>query len=233
MAGHSHFKNIKRKKEASDQKRGVVFSKISRLIISSVKEKGKDPSSNSSLRIAIEKAKEADMPKENIDRAIKRGSGEGDEGKLEDFLYEAYGPENIAIIIAGSTDNKNRNLEEIKEILKKHDGKLADLGSVKWLFSQKGIIEIDSEKLNDNLSLKIIEEGAEDINERDGSIIIYTSPDNIKKIRNFLSERGVDIITAYLGWQPQKLLNIKDDKCERLLQSLRESESVEAVYTNI
>ncbi len=233
MAGHSHYKNIKRKKEASDQKKGVLFSKLSRLIISSVKEKGKDPSLNHSLKVAIEKAKEADMPKENIDRAIKRGSGEGDEGRLETFLYEAYGPENVAIIIEGSTDNKNRNLEEIKEILKKYGGKLVDPGSVKWLFSQRGIIEIEPEKFNDHLSLEIIEEGAEDIDKKDCSVVISTSPDNIKRIKNFLSERGVDIVATRLGWQPQKLINIKSDKCEELLRALEENESVEAVYTNI
>ncbi len=231
MSGHSHFKNIKRKKEAADQKRAVVFSKISHLIIAAVKEKGKDLQSNSSLRIAIEKAKEADMPKENIERAIRRGAGEGDEGKLESFLFEGYCQEEVAFIIEGSTDNKNRNLGEIKEVLKKHNGKLATPGSVKWLFEQKGIFEIDI--VDENLSLELIENGAEDIEENDNSLIIYTDPNNIEQLKSFFLQKNINILALKLGWKPKIKLSLEKKKYQSLFEDLQSMEAVENLYTNI
>ncbi|OGZ36004.1 MAG: hypothetical protein A3A94_00300 [Candidatus Portnoybacteria bacterium RIFCSPLOWO2_01_FULL_43_11] len=138
MSGHSHFSSIKHKKAIEDKKRGKIFSKISKMIIMAVKEKGKDPETNIQLRGAIEKAKEFNMPKDNIERAIKRGAGELGGEKLEEFVYEAYGPNGMALIIEGITDNKNRTLSEIKKILGQHNGKLADTGSVKYLFEKKG-----------------------------------------------------------------------------------------------
>lgn len=231
MAGHSHFKNIKRKKEAADQKKALVFSKISHLIIAAVKERGKDLQANSSLRLAIEKAKEADMPKENIERAIRRGAGEGDEGKLEAFLFEGYGPDEIAFIIEGSTDNKNRNLGEIKEVLKKHNGKLATPGSVKWLFDQKGIFEIDP--VDENLSLDIIESGAEDIEENDDFFIIYTDPNNIEQLKSFFIKKEINIMSLALGWKPKVKLSLERKKYQPLFEALQNIEAVENLYTNI
>jgi YebC/PmpR family DNA-binding regulatory protein len=230
MAGHSHFRNIKRKKEATDQKRALVFSKISHLIISAVREKGKDPQSNSSLRLAIEKAKEADMPKENIERAIKRGTGEGDNGKLESFLFEAYGVDDAAFIIEGTTDNKNRTLGEIKEILKKHNGKLADPGSVKWLFEQKGVIETES--MDENLSLLAIENGAEEIEEKDDSFLIYTSLINTEKLKSFFLAQNISIISSS-GWVPKIKLEVDIEKNKTLIEALQGLEDVESLYTNL
>jgi YebC/PmpR family DNA-binding regulatory protein len=138
MSGHSHAKTIQHKKAVEDKKRGKIFSKISKMIIMAVKEKGKDPETNIQLRAAIEKAKEFNMPKDNIERAIKRGAGEMGDEKLEEFSYEAYGPQSIALIIEGITDNKNRTLSEVKQILGQHNGKLANAGSVKYLFEKKG-----------------------------------------------------------------------------------------------
>ncbi len=233
MAGHSHFKNIKRKKEATDKKRASTFSRISKLIIAAVKEKGKDPSANPSLRIAIEKARESDMPKENIERAIKRGAGESDSGKaLEPFLLEAYGPHDVAIIIEGSTDNKNRNLGDIKEILKKNNGKLADPGSVKWLFDQIGMIEIEKDNFNDELSLQIIEEGVDDIEEKEDLFLIYTPVSNLENIKNILIEKEINIISSRPGWRPKTKLPSPEDSIS-LIEELENYESVEGVYLNI
>jgi len=231
MSGHSHFKNIKRKKEAADQKKAAVFSKISHLIIDSVKEKGKDLQSNSSLRIAIEKAKEADMPKENIERAIRRGAGEGDEGKLESFIFEAYGPGDVAFIIEGSTDNKNRTLGEIKEVLKKHNGKLATPGSVKWIFEQKGIFEI--EFIDETLSLGVIENGAEDIEEVDAFLVIYVDPINIERLKSFFLKKNINILSSTLGWKPKIKISVKDNSCQTLTENLQNIEAVENLYANI
>ncbi len=231
MAGHSHFKNIKRKKEAADQKKAVVFSKVSRLITAAVKEKGKDLQTNPSLRIAIEKAKEADMPKENIERAVRRGTGEGDEGKLESFIFEAYGPDDVAFIIEGSTDNKNRSLAEIKEVLKKHNSKLATPGSVKWIFEQKGIFEI--ELVDEILSLELIENGAEDIEETDTSLIIYVDPNNIENLKLFLLKKNINVFSSVLGWKPKTKIPLKNEDYRLLVEALESIESVENLYTNI
>jgi YebC/PmpR family DNA-binding regulatory protein len=233
MAGHSHFKNIKRRKEAVDQKKSATFSRISRIIVSAVREKGKDPATNATLRTAIEKAKEADMPAKNIEKAIKRGSGEGEEGNLEYFLFEAYSSENTAIIIEGSTDNRNRNLGEIKEILKRHNGKLADPGSVKWLFEQVGIIEIEKLLVTEELSLEIIESGARDIEEKKELVVIYTSPSDFKKVKDFLERKNITISSAVLGWTPKTKTEKKDEKINNLIKDLHLNESVEGVYVNL
>ena len=137
MSGHSHSKTIKHRKDAVDAKRGKIFSKISRLISVAAKEKGGDTETNPKLKLAIEKAREANMPKENIERAIKRGTGQLKGVKMEEFMYEAYGPAGVALIIEGITDNKNRTLAEIKHILSRFGGKLANTGSVKYLFDKK------------------------------------------------------------------------------------------------
>ena len=138
MSGHSHSKTIKHRKDAVDAKRGKIFSKISRLIIIATKEKGGDPETNPKLKLAIEKARAVNMPKDNIERAIKRGTGQLEGAKMEEVIYEAYGPAGAALIIEGITDNKNRTLAEIKHILNRFGGKLAAVGSVKYLFDRKG-----------------------------------------------------------------------------------------------
>ncbi len=228
MSGHSHFKNIKRKKEALDRKKALTFAKISRLIISSVREKGKDTQSNSSLRIAVLKAKEADMPKEKIERAIMRGAGEGEEGKLEPFIFEAYGPNNTVMIIEGSTDNKRRSFNEIRDILKRFDGKIADPGSVKWLFSQKGVVEVLKDK--ENASLFAIEAGAEDMEEKGEVLIIYSAPEDTDKVKTFLEEKGVEVSSSYIGWKPLSDIKKEEITQSQLLDNLEEEESVEKVY---
>jgi YebC/PmpR family DNA-binding regulatory protein len=138
MSGHSHSKTIKHRKDAVDAKRGKIFSKISRLISIAVKEKGGDPETNPKLKLAIGKARSVNMPKDNIEKAIKRGTGQLADAKMEEFIYEAYGPAGVALIIEGITDNKNRTLAEIKHILSRFNGKLAEAGSVKYLFDKKG-----------------------------------------------------------------------------------------------
>ncbi len=232
MAGHSHAKNVKRKKEAGDRKRADAFSKVSRLVISAVREGGKDPGSNPTLRTAIEKAKEVDMPKENIERAIKRGAGEGEEGKLESFLFEAYGPEDVAMIIEGSTDNKNRTLGEIKEALKKYNGKLADPGSVKWLFSPKGIIEVEKKDISEETSLLLIESGVEDIKETGDLTVLYTLPEDLEGVKRFFLEKEVDFSSSHPGWKAKIPVSPKKGLYRDLLEELHGCEAVENIYTN-
>ena len=154
MSGHSHFKTIMHKKGVEDAKRGKIFSKLSRLISVAAREGGGDPAANSKLRLAIEQAKNDNMPKDNIERAIKKGTGNLEGAKLEEITFEAYGPGGIAVIIEGITDNKNRTLGEIKQVLSQNNGKLAGGGSVKWLFERKGVIIVDSESQTEELKDK-------------------------------------------------------------------------------
>ncbi len=229
MAGHSHWHNIKRKKEVEDKKRARIFARLSKMIISAVKEGGKDPDSNPTLRTAISKAKEEDMPKDRIEKAIRRGAGEGEEGSLESFQIEAYGPDKIALIIKGETDNRNRTLNEIASILKKYGGKLAKPGSVEWLFEKEGVIEVPK---GQEIEMDAIEAGAEEIIHSKDVSFIYTPLKDLDKVKKELKEK-TEIISASPGFRPKDFLNLKKEKYLSLFQELEDSEEVEVVYSNL
>ncbi len=242
MSGHSHAKTILHKKQITDSKRSKAFSKLSRLITVAAKEKGEDPEKNSKLRMAIEQAKSFNMPKDNIERAIKRGTGELEGQKLESTTFEAYGPERIAIIIEGITDNKNRALGDIKRILSQNNGKLASEGSVKWLFERKGAVIIDPEsqieKLKDKekLELEAIEAGAEDIYWRDDLLDIYTKPEKLDKVKKKLEQKQIKIESASLDWvakETQELEEKQKEACRKLFEQLDENEAVQDIYSNL
>jgi len=240
MSGHSHWAGIKHDKGIADAKRGMAFSKLARMISIAAK-KGRDPSINSALRVAIEKAREINMPTENIERAIKRGTGELEGAKLEEVIFEAYGPGNTAIIIEGITDNKNRTLNEIKKILGQSGGKLAVAGSVQWLFERKGVITVsivaNQEKITkENLELKAIENGAEDINWKDDFLNIFTKTEILEKVKKSLEDQGLKIESASLDWTPKNLINIDEKNrlaCQKLFEALDENEDVQEVYSNL
>lgn len=227
MSGHSHWSNIKRKKEIRDKRRSKEFSRLSKMIMTAVKERGKDPEMNSSLKLAIEKAKESDMPKENIEKAIKKGMGEGEEGSLESFTLEIYGPEGLAVIIKGTTDNKNRTLSQINQILKTSGGKMAKPGSVKWLFDKKGVIEIPKSEENELIA---IDAGAEAIDYKEDTMLVYTSPENLNQVKNNLKKK-VEIEDYDLGFKPK--VTPSREKHESFLDALEENEEVEQVYFTI
>lgn len=241
MSGHSHWASIKHKKGAADEKRGKVFSKLARLISVAAKEKGGDPESNPKLRLAIEQAKSVNMPKDNIERAIKKGTGELEGEKLEEITFEAFGPGGIAIIIEGITDNKKRALEEVRQTLNRHQGKLAGEGSVKWLFERKGVIIINiknqiSNAKNEELELKAIEAGAEDINWTNDFLQIIAKPEDLEKIKKTLEENGLKTESASLDWVAKETI-AKDEKdkeaSQKLFEALDESDSVQDIYSNL
>ena len=239
MSGHSHWAGIKHKKGLADIKRGMIFSKFARMISVAAKEGG-DSTTNSKLRIAIEKAREINMPSENIERAIKRGTGELEGGKLEEFIFEAFGPGKVAIIIEGITDNKNRALSEVKQILNQNGGKLAASGSVQWLFERKGVVTIsieqNQEKLTkESLELKAIEAGADDIFWHDDILDVYTTVETLETVKNNLSALGISIESASLDWVPKETIDIgeKEKKdCQKLFEALDENEDVQEIYSN-
>jgi len=239
MSGHSHAKTILHKKQISDAKRGKVFSKLSRLISVTARQ-GVNPETNSKLRQVLEEAKKFHLPKENIERALKKGTGElEDEAQLEEFIFEAYGPGGIALIIEGITDNKNRALGEIKQILNQNKGKFADSGSVKWLFERKGCITIDAEAETINkedLELKAIEAGAEDIDCQNSVLNVYVDPANLEKTKESLIKQKIEIDYSSLDWVAKEKIKVeKEDSqaCEKLFDILDDNESVQGIYSNL
>lgn len=240
MSGHSHSKTILHKKQITDAKRGKIFSKLSRQISVATREGGGNPETNPKLRLAIEQARTFNMPSGNIERAIKRGTGELEGAKLEEVTYEAYGPGGIAIIVEGITDNKNRALGEVKQILAQAGGKLADAGSVQWLFERKGVIEVRSMKYEDknkeDLELLTIDAGAEDFRWRDNFLEIYTKVEDLEKVKKNLEDQGIKIESTSLDWVAKEEIELPEkdkEKCQKLFEALDESETVQEIYSNL
>jgi len=196
MSGHSKWSQIKRQKGSADQKRGVVFSKLANLITLAAK-RGTDPNSNFALRIAIEKARGANMPKENIERAIARGNKTADGNQLEEVLFEIYGPGGVAMLAEGVTDNHNRTLGEVRAALNKFGGKLANAGAVSYLFARKGLLVLPSTlETIDNLAFRAIEAGAEDIQPEDDKLLVITDPTELETVRQNLLNQDITIEEA-------------------------------------
>lgn len=238
MSGHSHWAGIKHKKALEDAKRGNVFGKLGKMISVAVREKGPDPATNPKLRVVIEKAQESNMPKENVERAIKRGAGELEGITLEEIVLEIYGPEGVAIMVEGITDNKNRTLSEIKKILSLHGAKLANEGSVRWMFNQKGLISVQSSpKDKESVELKAIDAGAEDISWDEDSILsVYTSPETVESTRQTLEHGGLQIKSARLEWVAQNPIETtpkQREKLEKLFEALDEYDDVQEIYSNL
>jgi len=241
MSGHSHWASIKHKKQLEDQKRGKIFSKISRMISVAARE-GADPEMNPKLRQALEEARSFNMPKEKIERAIKRGTGELEGVKLEEISFEGLGPGGVAIIIEGITDNKNRTISELRQILQKHGGKLAAEGSVKWLFERKGVITINPKDqtslTKEELELKAIEAGAEDIywHETEDLLDICTKPEDLDKVRKKLESQGLKVDSATLDWVAKDPVEIEEkdrENLKKLFEELDENEAVQNIYSNL
>lgn len=237
MSGHSHARTVKHKKEASAAQRSKAFSKVSREIAIAVKEGGSDPATNSKLRSVIEKARAFNMPTENIERAVAKAAGGGEAGNLQEVLLEAYGPGNIALLIQGITDNKNRMLGEVKQILSNNQGKLVEGGAVRWMFDQKGAVTIDPKDANkEELELKAIEAGAEDLYWReDGWLDVFTLPQNLEQVRSKLEADGIKIEAASLDWVPKEHVDaqLAKDAAEKLFDALDEQDDVQDIYSNI
>ncbi len=242
MSGHSHAKTVKSKKEAGAKQRSQIFSKMNRLITVAVRAGGPNPEINSKLRMAIESARSFNMPNDNIERAIKRASGEGGEGKLEEFIFEAYGPGNIALLIEAITDNKNRALGEVKKILSQYNGKLVQEGAIKWMFERKGYVgvefEAQSQELKDKEKLELIaiEAEAEDIVWNNNNLDIYTRVENLEKVKKNLEGKGIKIASAGLEWKPKEEVELDEKQkatCQKLFEALDENDNVQDIYSNL
>lgn len=237
MSGHSKWAKTHRQKSAQDAKKGAVFTKLANLITIAAKEAGGDPESNFRLRLAMEKARAANMPKDNIERAISKGAGGGKDGvTFEEVTYEIIGPTNSAFIAEAITDNKNRTVADLKSILNKNGGQLGSVNSVAWNFDRRGIISISNHKLNDESELIIIDAGAEDIIKEDEEWQILTAPENLMAVVKKLQCLNFDIKESSLAYLSKEEINITNqadqEKIEKLYEAIDDLDDIANVYTN-
>ena len=236
MSGHSKWSKIKRQKGVVDAKRGQLFTKLAREISVAVRQGGADTEANFKLRLIMQKARDNNMPLENIDRAIKRASGGTDGAALSEVTYEGYGPGGSAILAQALTDNKNRTLSEVRNILSRGGGNLGESGSVTWLFESRGVIIIDGTKENaEEVALFAIDAGAEDVKIEGTSLEVNTKPQDLEAVRKALELKRVPISSSELSMVPKTMVKL-DEKSAlqalRLLDKLEELDEVQHVYTN-
>jgi YebC/PmpR family DNA-binding regulatory protein len=237
MSGHSKWSTIKRKKGAEDAKRGKIFTRLARDIMLAARHGGSDPDSNPTLRTAVDKARGANMPKDNIERAIKKGTGELEGGDVEEIVYEAYGPHGIPILIKCLTDNRNRTLADIRRVFNRQGGSLAEAGAVSWMFETKGYITIERNDLDaDEVFMQAVDAGADDVEISDDVIEIYTVPDMLHVVSNALADAGLEVDEAELAPIPKNEIEL--DKKETvqvmgIIEALDELDDVQQVYSGL
>jgi len=238
LSGHSKWSSIKHKKGAADAKRGKLFSKLTRAIIVAAKEGGGDPANNLALQNAIEKARSYSMPKDNIDRAIAKGTGEGsDRAAYETVVYEGYGPEGVAVIVEALTDNRNRTASEVRHAFTKHGGSLGTTGAVAWQFERRGVVVVPAAGVDEEeLFLAVADAGAEDV-EADGDVFQVTSaPESLAAVREAIEGAGFTVDSAELSMVPKTTVAVEDESAAksvmRLIDTLEDNDDVQEVYAN-
>jgi YebC/PmpR family DNA-binding regulatory protein len=238
VSGHSKWSSIKHRKGAADAKRGKLFSKLSRAIIVAAKEGGSDPAGNLALQNAIEKARSYSMPKDNIERAIARGSGaDADAQAFETVIYEGYGPSGVAVIVEALTDNRNRTASDVRHAFEKNDGNLGGSGAVTWLFERRGVVLVPADGVDeDDLMLAAAEGGADDVSRDGSSYEIVSAPESLSSVREALEQAGYSIENAELTMVPKTTVEVADQadakKVLRLIDQLEESDDVQDVFSN-
>jgi YebC/PmpR family DNA-binding regulatory protein len=237
MSGHSKWAQIKRQKGVADARRGQLFTKLAREIIVAVREGGDNPEANFRLRLAIQKARDNNMPLDNIERAIKRGSGQTEGTGLVEMTLEGYGPSGAAILVQALSDNRNRTLQEVRNIFTRHGGNLGEAGCVAWLFDSRGLITIETNSQDaEELALEAIDTGAEDVKMEDGYIEVYTKPAELEKVRETLEAKNLTIASAELSMIPKSTVEMEEKaalQTLKLLDRLEELEEVQYVASNV
>ncbi len=237
MSGHSKWSTIKRKKGAADAKRGQLFTKLAREITVAARAGLPDPEANFRLRLAVQKARAENMPKENIDRAIERGSGESGGEQFDEIFYEGYGPGGTALMILAMTDNRNRTVGEVRAALTRSGGTLGESGSVGWMFDHVGMIVLDAKGQDpDELALVAIDAGANDVQVEDGSVEVYTDSQDLHRVQEALTAAGQAVESAELTMRPKTMMSPEPDvavKAIRLLERLEDLDDVQQVYSNL
>ncbi len=236
MSGHSKWHSIKHKKAVVDARRGQHFTKLARAVTVAAREGGGDADGNPALALAIQKARDASMPKDNIERAIAKGTGEGvDADQIETVVYEAYGPGGVALLIDAFTDNRNRTGADVRHILAKHGGNLGEPGSVAYLFDKRGVIVIDASRYDEDDMMGAIDAGAEDISLDDDVYEVITEPADLGRVRDALTEAGIEIESADVVQRPKTRIPVDEGdaaKLIKLIDALEESDDVDAVHAN-
>ncbi len=237
MSGHNKWSTIKHKKGAADAKRGKIFTKIIKEITLAARLGGGDPDGNPRLRTAILAAKDENMPKDNIDRAIKKGSGTGEGAVIyEEITYEGYGPGGVAVIIEVMTDNRNRTVAEIRHIFSKYGGNLGENGCVAWMFDKKGSLLVDRKAIGEDALMELaLDAGADDVREEQNEYEVLTSPSVFEDVRKALETHGLKIMSASIGMIPQNTVELAEDKASsmlKLMEKMEDNDDVQNVYAN-
>jgi YebC/PmpR family DNA-binding regulatory protein len=236
MSGHSKWSSIKHKKGAADAKRGKLFSKLARAITVAARDGGGDTTGNPALATAVQKAREASMPKDKIQKAIDTGTGAGADGaSIERIIYEGYGPAGVAVMVEALTDNRNRASAEIRHAFSSHGGSLGEPGSVAWIFEKKGAVTVDADRYGEDELMPAIDAGAEDVREEDGKWTVLSEPTDLTAVREALEAAGVEIDSATIATEPKSTVELKGHEAERLLElldALDDQDDVDEVFAN-
>jgi YebC/PmpR family DNA-binding regulatory protein len=236
MSGHSKWSSIKHKKGAADAKRGKLFSKLARAITVAARDGGGDSEGNPALATAVQKAREASMPKDKIQKAIDTGTGAGADGAaIEKVVYEGYGPAGVAVLVEALTDNRNRASAEIRFAFSSHGGSLGEPGSVAWIFEKKGAVAVDATRYSEDDLMPAIDAGAEDVREDDGKLTVLCEPADLSAVREALEGAGVEIESATIAVEPKSSVELKGHDAERvlkLLDALDDQDDVDEVFAN-
>lgn len=236
MSGHSKWHSIKHKKASTDAKRGKIFTKMIKEITVAARLGGGDPDGNPRLRMAIEKAKSVNMPKDNIARAIKKGTGELEGTTYDEFPYEGYGPGGVAVLVEIMSDNRNRTISEVRHLFTKYNGKPGEAGSVAWMFEKRGLIILNKADIEEEALMELVlEAGAEDIVEEEDTWEIHTKPGDFERIKRVLDENGPSMVSAEVTMVPKNTLKLQGKQAEqmlRLVEALEDNDEVQNVYAN-
>jgi YebC/PmpR family DNA-binding regulatory protein len=236
MSGHSKWASIKHKKAIVDSRRGAQFSKLTRAITVAARDGGGDPDGNPALDLAMRKAKEASMPKDNIERAIAKGAGDGGEADaIEAVLYEGYGPGGVAVLVEALTENRNRTSADVRHVFTKNGGSLGEPGSVAYLFDKKGTIVIDSTRYSEDDLMVAVEAGAEDISTDEGVFEVIAEPADFTSVRRALEQAGVEMESAEMAYRPSSLVPVEEAQAAKLMSlidKLEDNDDVSAVHAN-
>jgi len=238
LAGHSKWANIKHRKARVDAQKGNLFSKLGRELMVAARQGGANPETNFRLKVAIQKAREANMPMDNINRAIQRGAGGLEGAAYEELVYEGYGPGGAAVMLELLTDNRNRTAAEIRHLFSRHGGNLGETGCVSWMFQRKGLLMIDRADLRleeDDLLLLALESGAEDVRTEGDTVEVLSAPEDLEKVKQSLEEAGVKLTSAEVTMLPQGTVRLEGDEAARMLKlmdALQDHDDVQEVYSN-
>jgi len=236
MSGHSKWSQIKRQKGVADARRGQLFTKLTREIMVAVKQGGSNPESNFQLRLSVQKARDSNMPLENIDRAIKRASGGNEASDLTQITLEGYGPNGVAILVEALSDNRNRTIQDVRRLFTRHGGSLGESGCVSWIFENKGVITVESDGSDaEEIALQAIDVGAEDVRTEEGYIEIYTQPQDLEEVRKAIAEQK-HVVSAELSQIPKTTMVLGEKEAAQalsLLDHLEELDDVQHAFSNV